>query len=181
MLAIKIRNEEKIKSITINDTEFKLSVMADDTTLLIKNLDSLDIAIDILNQFKQCSWLKLNLTKMEIRPIGKSKDAKFTLPNHLSQIQIKHGPFKALGVWFTSTEEEITRLNFDDRIKIMETILNIWKGQDNNYQKLIVPQVQFLFSMIYVDDKILKQIEQMFYHIWNSEVHKVKKNIHSTH
>ena len=129
MLAIKIWNQEAIKGITINDTEYKLNMMADDTTLIIKNLDSLDIAIGIFNQFKQCSGIKVNLTKTEIIPIGKSKDAKITLPNHLSQIKIKHGPFKALEVWFASTEEEITRLNFDERIKNMVTIRNIWKGK----------------------------------------------------
>ena len=65
----------------------------------------------------------------------------------------------------------------------METILNIWKsrclslnGKITIIKTLIVPQVQFLFSMIYVDDKNLKQIEQMLYnYIWNGKVHKVKK------
>ena len=42
MLAIKIQNQEAIKGITINDTEYKLSMMADDTTLIIQNLESLD-------------------------------------------------------------------------------------------------------------------------------------------
>ena len=42
MLAIKIRNDDTIKGISINDTNYKVSMMADDTTLIIKDLDSLN-------------------------------------------------------------------------------------------------------------------------------------------
>ena len=113
MLAIKIRNEETIKGITVNDTEYKLSMMADDTTLTIKDLNSLDKAINIFEQFRSISGLKLNLNKTEIIPIGQASRLNIILPNHLSKIKIKHGPFKALGVWFASTQEEITNLNFE--------------------------------------------------------------------
>ena len=45
MLATKIRKFETIKGITVNDTKYKLSMMADYMTLITKNLDSLDKAI----------------------------------------------------------------------------------------------------------------------------------------
>ena len=80
--------------------------MADDTTLIIKNLDSMENAINIFNQFRDSSGLKLNLNKTEIIPIGKIRNSKINLPKHLSQIKIKHGPFKALGVWFAGTQEK---------------------------------------------------------------------------
>ena len=184
MLAIKIRNDDTIKGITINDTEYKLSMMADDTTLIIKNLDSLENAINIFNQFRDSSGLKLNLNKTEIIPIGKIRNSKINLPKHLSQIKIKHGPFKALGVWFAGTQEEITRLNFEERLKNMETTINIWKGRNLSLKgktviikTLIVPQVQFLFSMIYIDETILAKIEKLLYsYIWPGNVHKIKKN-----
>ena len=44
--------------------------MADDTTLLMKNLNSISNAINIFNEFEKCSGLKLNLSKTEIIPIG---------------------------------------------------------------------------------------------------------------
>ena len=68
MVAIKIRNDENIEGISINDTEYKLSMMADNTTLIIKNISSLDKAINIFEQFRKCSGLKLNLNKTEIIP-----------------------------------------------------------------------------------------------------------------
>ena len=45
--------------------------MADDTTLILKDLDSLDNAINFFEQFRRNSGLKLNLNKTEIIPIGK--------------------------------------------------------------------------------------------------------------
>ena len=106
MLAI--RKDENINGISVNGTEYKLSMMADDTTLILKDLNSLETAINIFEQFRQCSGLKLNLNKTEIIPIGTAKNLKISIPKHLSTIKIKNGPFKALGVWFASTQDEIT-------------------------------------------------------------------------
>ena len=97
ILTIKLRTEKNVMGIKIDETEYKLSIMADDTTLIVKNLDSFDSAIQIFNKFSKCSGLKLNLNKTEIIPIGTSKNKKIEIPTHLSQIKIKHGPFKALG------------------------------------------------------------------------------------
>ena len=106
------------------------------------------------------------------------------MPKHLEQIKVKHGPFKALGVWFASDQAEITRLNFEDRIKKMETTLDIWRcrslslvGKMTIIKTIIVPQVQFLFSMIYIEETLLKRIEKLLYNfVWASNVHKIKKN-----
>ena len=45
----------------INKTEFKISMMADDTTLSIKDINSLETAISNFVKFEKCSGLKLNL------------------------------------------------------------------------------------------------------------------------
>ena len=159
-------------------------MMADDTMLILKDLTSLNNAIYIFEQFKHCSGLKLNLNKTEIIPLGKSKNAKIILPKHLEQIKVKHGPFKALGVWFASNQAEITRLNLDDRLKKMETTINIWKGRCLSLKgkitiikTTIVPQIQFLFSMIYIEETIIKSIEKLLYNfVWANNVHKIKKS-----
>ena len=80
--------------------------MHDDTTLLMKNLNSISNAIYIFNKFEKCSGLKLNLSKTEIIPIGSLKNREITLSSHLKEIKVKHGPFKVLGVWFSINEQE---------------------------------------------------------------------------
>ena len=82
ILAIRIRNDDTINGISINETEYKVSMMADNTTLILKDIYSLEKAIKIFEQFKYCSVLKLNLNKTEIIPKGKSKTIKFFLPKH---------------------------------------------------------------------------------------------------
>ena len=82
--------------------------------------------------------------------------------------------------WYTG---EITRLNFEERLKNMEMTINIWKGRNLSLKgktviikTLIVPQVQFLFSMIYIDETIFAKIEKLLYsYIWPGNVHKIKK------
>ena len=53
------------------------------------------------------------------------KNKDINLPNEIKEILVKKGPFKALGVWFPTDNDKIIELNFADRIKIMDKILNI--------------------------------------------------------
>ena len=55
ILAIKLQNEKNVMGIKIDENENKSSMMADDTTLIVKNLDSFDSAIQIFNKFSECS------------------------------------------------------------------------------------------------------------------------------
>ena len=50
--------------------------MADDTTLFIKDIVSLSLAIQRFDTFSKYSGLKLNLSKTELIPIGKAKKTK---------------------------------------------------------------------------------------------------------
>ncbi len=157
IIAIDIRNDDSISGIILDETEFKINLMADDTTLLLSNINSLSTAIEKFETFEKFSGLKLNMGKTEIIPIGNKTNVNITLPQNLQKIKVKHGAFKALGVWFSQEENSVTELNLNDRIKSMETIINIWKprrlslkGKITIIKTLILPQIQFLFSMIYI-------------------------------
>ena len=92
VLAIQIREDKNIKGIHINDEEIKIGLMADDTTLFLADLNSLDVAIHLFKDFEKNSGLKLNLDKTEIIPIGKNKNKSILLPLNLSTIKINNGP-----------------------------------------------------------------------------------------
>ena len=133
--------------------------MADDTTLFLTDIASLTHSINTFNKFGECSGLKLNLQKNEIIPIGKTVNTNIILPDHLKTIKVKHGSFKALGVWFTYNKELLLELNLDERLKKLGTILNIWKsrslslkGKITIIKTLAIPQIQFLFNMIYIPE-----------------------------
>ena len=184
MLANKIRNDPNIKGVEINNEIFKLAMMADDITLINVDLQSIVNAIKIFCEFEKCSGLKLNLGKTEIIPIGNQRGKKIRLPSHLEKITVKNRPFKALGVWFSIDTQETLNLNLTERIKAIATLINIWKGRRLSLKgkitilkTLILPQVQFLFSMIEIPETILNQIDKIFFdYLWDSKPSKIKRS-----
>ena len=58
IIAISIRNNPEIKGITINGIEYKISLMADNTTLFLSNLKSLELAIKQFSLFLKMFWVK---------------------------------------------------------------------------------------------------------------------------
>ena len=184
VLAIQIRENKNIKGIQINEIEQKIGLMADDTTLFLADLHSLSIAISTFKNFEKYSGLKLNLNKTEIIPIGKSKRNQTILPLDLTDIKVVEGPFKALGIWYSYDKNEIQDLNLENRLKNMNIIINIWKsrslslkGKITIIKTLILPQINFLFSMIHIPDQILKKIDKiLFDYLWNSKPAKIKRS-----
>ena len=184
IIAINIRNDSDINVITVSgSTEFKINLMADDTTLFLTDIKSLSIAIEKFKQFQICSGLKLNTMKTEVIPIGKNQGKHIILPVNIKEIKIGQGPFKALGVWFSTNDGKIIDLNFTEKINKMNTILNIWrsrnlslKGKITIIKTLVLPQIQFLFSMLHVPNEILKKLDVMLFNfLWSGKPPKIKR------
>ena len=73
LLAQSIRLSKEIKGITIDEhNEVKLSqyAAADDTTVLLSDVQSASKLFDLLSLFERCSGLKLNQTKSEMLWLG---------------------------------------------------------------------------------------------------------------
>ena len=62
-----------IKGISIGDTEYKYSLLADDTTVFLDNEISIINCISLFKRFQQACGLKLNLEKSEILILGKNR------------------------------------------------------------------------------------------------------------
>ena len=61
LLAQRIRRSKEIKGIPIDEhNEVKLSQYADDTTVLLSDVQSLSRLFNLLSLFERCSGLKLN-------------------------------------------------------------------------------------------------------------------------
>ncbi len=69
-LANKIRNEKNIKGIKIDNKEIKISLLADDITLILSELESIKVTIRILKSFEICAGLKINVDKSQAKYIG---------------------------------------------------------------------------------------------------------------
>ena len=67
LLAKSIRRSKEIKGIPIDgDNEVKLAQYADDTTVLLSDVQSVLKLLDLLSLFERCSGLKLCHTKSEM-------------------------------------------------------------------------------------------------------------------
>ena len=112
LLAQSIRLSKEIKGITIDEhNEVKLSqyAAADDTTVLLSDVQSASKLFDLLSLFERCSGLKLNQTKSEMLWLGSMHHRKDTILD----LQMSGEPVYALGVHFTYVSE---KKNFFDKL-----------------------------------------------------------------
>ena len=155
-MATLIRYSDNIEGIKINKEVFKICQLADDTTLFVKNLDSVCHAVSILNEFQTHSGLKINLEKSEVVPLGINRLKNIILPKAISKIKLNFGAFKTLGIWFSHDIKESVNLNFTKKLETMEILKNIWstrklslKGKVVVLKTLMLPQVTYLLSVCY--------------------------------
>ena len=164
-MAINIRNKKTITGIKVNNIEYKICQLADDTTLFLNNMSSISASISILKDFEKCSGLKLNMSKTVIIPIGKNRCKSIRLPKEINKLTITTNAFKTLGIWFSHDYREASKLNFDNKLQSMENILNIWtsrnlswKGKDVIIKTLVIPQISHLLALCYCPENILKKL-----------------------
>ena len=148
IIAIKLRQGNNIKGITVNGETYKLKMLADDMSLILKDMASIELAIKEFQTFSKFSGLQLNLDKTEIIPIGVNTKKHHRKPLSLSEIKIRTGCFKTLGVWFSKNVKEMVRLNFEEWLEDMRKILCMWnarnlslKGRITIIKSLVLPKV----------------------------------------
>jgi hypothetical protein len=100
ILGILVKKSREIKGITIDDTEYRLSQYADDTSLILdRSPASLDASLRLLQFYAEISGLKINLEKTNVIWIGSKKHSQ-------DKICVKWGlkwgssTFKLLGITF---------------------------------------------------------------------------------
>lgn len=175
--AIKLRNSTNIAGLVINGTEIKISQLADDTTLFLKDNNSIKNALELVNMFSKCSGLKLNKDKTEAMRLGsrtKQTENGFGLK--------WSGKVKSLGIVFEKDNEKMIINNFEARIKKMITILNIWyqrdlslKGKISIIKSLIMPQILYVASVLEVPEWAVNKIKNIILEfIWSKKPAKVK-------
>ena len=184
VMAIHIRNNGKIKSINVGNQIYKICQLADDTTLFLEDIESLGETILQLKKFQKCSGLKINLDKTEVIPVGIFKRKNIKLPRNLSQRIINLCPFKTLGIWVAYDINEVIKLNYQNRLDTMKSLISIWRGWNLSLKgkilivkSLLLPQINYVMSNIYCPQHILQQIDKIIVKfIWNNNPPKVKRN-----
>ncbi len=76
-LANNITNDKHMKGIKIDNNEIEISLLADDITLILSELDSVKETINVLKGFSLCAGLKINVEKTQ------AKYTRHTIPQRL--------------------------------------------------------------------------------------------------
>ena len=127
VLAIKIRNNKNIKGITINNTEYKLSQYADDTSVILDGSStSLNETLNVLSSYAKYSGLKINFDKTSVVWIGKKKYSTDTIKTRWKLSWGKNN-FKLLGIHFNVELHTMLELNYKEKLSKMKNLIQICK------------------------------------------------------
>ena len=81
--------------------------------------------------------------------------------------------------------EQVTEINFKERIKKLENLLNMWqarklsiKGKITLLRAQAMPLILYTSSVLYISDEIVNKIETLFFKfLWPKDKHHVKKEV----
>lgn len=180
ILALAIKQNSKIEGIKVGAREIKMTQYADDTTVFLKNLESMSALLELLDLFEKCSGLKINQTKSEAMWLGKWKKRKDTPFN----LKWPKDSVFALGIHFSNSKKISDKLNFYEKLDVLENTLNIWKrrrltllGKINIVKSLGLSKLIFNASVLPVPEKFCEEVNKItFNFIWDNKIAKIKKS-----
>jgi len=113
--------------------------------------------------------LKVNYDKTESLRIGSLKNSNTVLFSN-KPITWAKGKVYALGVWFSTLEENAFFINFSEKIKRIKNILNSWsarrltlQGKITIIKSLAVSQILHILSSLPTHHGALKEIQKTGY------------------
>ena len=117
ILAILIRNNKNIKGIEVLDKEYKITMLADDTSLILDgSAQSLQLSLKTLKYFAKISGLHINYSKTQVIWIGSMKHS-----NHILDVGVDlewgKSAFRLLGIDFDVDLQKIGDLNFKQKFE----------------------------------------------------------------
>ena len=153
ILATAIRHDRQIKAIKILRTESKISQYADDTTLILDGTEkSLKTALTLLALFASIFGLRINYEKTEILCIG---TLNYNQNYYFIEQNLKWAKQKvqALGVWFSTKDNESVALNYYERKARLNAFLSTWQfrkltllGKTTVVKSLAASQLVYILS-----------------------------------
>ena len=184
ILANKIRQSKNVSGINIYQHEFKISQFADDTSLLCKDITSVENAITIINEFGVISGLRLNPTKTKALWLGPWRNNDATpLSFKWSKVPERAS---ALGIYVSYDHDGNYKKNFTGKIDKLYNKLGFWRsrnltllGRSLIFKCLGIPQLVFSASILSNPRaKCSRQItSHLFNFIWNNKPDRIKREV----
>ena len=177
ILSIKIRQNTTVKGIKLFEREIKLSQFADDTNLFCADLNSVENALCIVRDFGKNAGLELNVKKTKAIWLGRWANNK-TNPLELKWMR---SPVKILGVHFSYDKKRNDELNFNLKVRKLQTKLDMWSARDLTLfgRALIIKSLglsQFIYSAsnIVVPEGIVEDKRKKSFSFFYGRKRKIK-------
>ncbi len=170
-LANKIINDTNIKGIKIDNKEIKISLLADDITLILLDQNSVKHSLDVLNVFSQCAGLNINIDKTKAKYIGSLLSCDH-FPHGMSWIKT---PTETLGIVIMDNDLTNFKYNFQQRIFTLKATLNICKqrklslkGKITVLNNLALAPIIYVSSVVNTPNKAIEEINNVIQNlIWD--------------
>ncbi|MCU7801313.1 MAG: hypothetical protein KZQ70_14570, partial [gamma proteobacterium symbiont of Lucinoma myriamae] len=185
ILALKIRENNQIRGIKINDTEFKITQFADDTSMILDGSStSLNETLKELAFYEQISGLKINFDKTQVVWIGKKKYSQDSI-NTRWKLSWGKCRFKILGINFNVDLSKMVEDNYKEKLVKLEKMIERWnKRHLTPMGKITVIKTLFLsmfnhlfFSIPNPSPLTIKKINDMFFKfLWEGPA-KIKSRV----
>ena len=137
---------------------------------------------DLLQQFENCSGLRINQSKSEILWLGSLRQRK----DSITKLKLSVETVYALGVYFSHDEELATKRNFFEKLPKLKKVLNIWSSRDisiygrvNIVKTLAISKLTFICSVLDTPKEFTDEVNNIIFdYIWKYKNPKLKKHYH---
>ena len=126
LFARALKNASTIHGINVGPQEIKIMQYADDTTVFVRDRESITQLLKLLEEFKTNCGLEINTSKTEALWLGSWRNYGETPCN----FKWPKESVQALGVHFSYDEQYSNRLNFEEKIRNLEKVLNAWRRRN---------------------------------------------------
>ena len=178
-------NNIDIKGISIDNTEYLISQLADDTTLFLDpDENSFKTCINIIGKFSEIAGLGINYSKTLAVKINMKNEIRYQLPNSKEIIWQTGGKFKLLGIEYDLDQENFTELNYEKKLKEFEKTLSAWQSRKITlYGKICIIKTLALSKLIHLfsalpnpPEDFFKKLDSIsFSFVWNGKSERLKR------
>jgi len=180
ILAIEIRNNPNVKGIKVGNCSIKITLLADDTTLFLKDVTSLQTVLNLMFMFRHSSGLKINSSKTQVMQVG-VKDWNIK-PFKLKSVKER---IYSLGTWFYKDPQTTVSENLAEKFKEFKKILEKWQCRKLTlYGKIIVlktfalSKLNYVITSVEISKEFVDTIQQtIFDFIWDHKKPKIKNDV----
>ena len=125
-LAAAIKCDQEIKGLKIGDYCHKIGQYADDTFMFQDGSESsLNRTFELLEMFRICSGLKVNVDKTQAVWLGPKCENWYRLMNRVRLKWVEQ--FTLLGIHFDVDTEKMMQVNYDKKVLEIQNVLNVYQ------------------------------------------------------